>query len=74
MDHPASKVVFTAQDSPVSAGSITAYDLQVFTNESTLNPVWINESTVSPSSPNAVYFHLAMQGANGTVYTEKYLN
>lgn len=74
MDHPASKVVFTAQDSPVSAGSITAYDLQVFTTDPTLNPVWINESTVSPSSPNAVHFHLAMQGANGTVYTEKFLD
>lgn len=74
MDHPTSKVVFTAQNSSLSAASITSYDLQVFTNESTLNPIWINASEVPPSSPNALYFHLAMQGSNGTAYTDKYLD
>lgn len=74
VNHGAGKVTFTTENTTQSAGKIGGYDVIIRLNATTPVMNWTYENTLPESDPDAIYFHMGMQGTNGTLSTVKYLD
>lgn len=74
IDHTVGRTEFIAEDSPGSAGSVTGYNVLLVINGTTPWINWTNITEVSAYDPDAVSFHVGLQGTNGTVAVDKYLD
>lgn len=74
VDNAAGRITYTPQDSQSSAGNVSGYDVSIWLASPTPGFNWTSMQNVSPSSPDAMYFHLGLQGTNGTVSDTRYLN
>ncbi len=61
-------------DSPAAAAMLSGYDVQIKLNTTTPILNWTQQSVLVQSDPNAIYFHLAVQGTDGVVSYAGYLN
>ncbi|VVB65877.1 Uncharacterised protein [Candidatus Gugararchaeum adminiculabundum] len=69
------KVAYSPLNNAYSAGRVTGYSLLIKLNDRpTPGLNWTTLNTLSASDPNAVYFHIGVQGTNGTVSDTKYLD
>jgi len=74
IDHPIGKIIFTPENSPGSSGSVSFYNVLVKTEKPTPWINWTNITEVSAYHPNAIHLHVGLQGTNGTVSADKYLD
>jgi len=74
VDNAAGRITYTPQDSQGSAENVSGYDVSIWISRPTPGFNWTSSSNVSPSSPDAMYFHIGLQGTNGTVSDTRYLN
>lgn len=74
IDHQNGKINFTPENTVQSAGNIEGYDVLITLNVPTLWINWSQSSELPESNPDSMYFHLGMQGSNGTMYMEKYID
>lgn len=74
VDHAVGRIEFDPEDNPGSAGKVTGYDVLFKIDERTPWLNWTEISELSSSDPDAVYFHIGVQGENGTVSETRYLN
>jgi len=74
INYTAAGLIAIRPPNPSTASNITGYDLLARLNSPALNPYWANQSTLSNSSPDAIYLHIGMQGTNGTFSQTIFLN
>ena len=74
LDYSTGGISITPQNASYSAGNVTGYDFGVKISTPTPSLVWTNISTVANTSADALYFHIGIQGTNGTVSDTQYLN
>jgi hypothetical protein len=74
IDHPIGRIMFIPENSPGSAGSVSSYNVLIKTDGPTPWINWTNITEVSAYDPDAVHLHMGLQGVNGTVSADKYLD
>lgn len=74
VDHLPGKITFTPQNSQESAGNITGYEILARVELDTPSYYWEEISELNESDPDAMQFHLGLEGDNGTITTTKYLD
>lgn len=73
VDHFANSVRFTPVDSGGSAGEVESYTVLMKVGMPTPAISWGQFSEAEESDPDAVHFHVGVEGTNGTVHDSKYL-
>lgn len=71
--HHIGEMMFTPEDTD-SADNVISYNISIIIGEEILWMNWTNITEVSDSDPDALFFHLGLQGTNGAVSTNKYLD
>ena len=74
VDNAVGRITYTPQNSQASAGNVSGYDVSIWVSRPTPSLNWTSMQNVSPSSIDAMYFHVGLQGTNGTVSDTRYLN
>jgi len=74
IDHGVGRTVFIAEEGQGSAGSVTGYNVLLIINGTTPWINWTNITEVSAYDPSALSLHLGLQGTNGTIAVDKYLD
>ena len=74
VDYTAGGAAFSPQSGAGSAGKVLGYDALLTLAQPTPSFNWTLLSNVSNTSADAIYFHIGIQGANGTASDVRYLN
>ncbi|MCL6088618.1 MAG: hypothetical protein M1530_00440 [Candidatus Marsarchaeota archaeon] len=74
IEYQAGRVLITPQNATFSQGQVLGYDDLMRISQPVGRLNWTQKSNVSPADPSALYFHIAVQGTNGTVSDTQYLN
>jgi len=69
VDNAPSRVGYT----PQNVQNVSGYDISIWVREQAPIINWSSISTLPPADPNAMYFHIGVQGTNGVVSDTKYL-
>ena len=73
VDNAIGRITYTPQNAQ-SAGNVSGYDVSVWVARPTPSLNWTSISSVLPTSADAMYFHIGLQGTNGTVSDTRYIN
>ncbi len=74
VDYPPGGFNVTPFNSTASAGHVVGYNVLLVSPQPALHLNWTNRSNVSNSSADALFFHVGLQGSNGTAADTVYLN